>query len=719
MAEQYKGYIQRITYHNPENGYTIARLVAEGKRDSITVVGAIAALKEGESVEVEGEWKNHPKYGKQLKIENYQQVYPSTLEGVEKYLGSGLIKGVGAVSAKRIVAHFGQETLEIIDEDPQRLLEVPKLGKKRVELIAGAWEEQREIKDVMVFLQSHGVTTGYAVKIFKEYGRQAISQVKTNPYRLERDIVGIGFQIADRIAQNMGFALDSTERIQAGVRYLLNQYAEEGHVYMPLIELMEKGKEILGVNLELFPQALERLRADDGVVTEELRYYLPPLYHAEMGVASSLRRLLRTPNAIKLAMPENKGSDFELAQNQQEAVVLAAREKVMVLTGGPGTGKTTVTQEILHLFEHNNLRVVLCSPTGRAAKRLSEATGRPAKTIHRLLEFAPSEGGFRKNYDERLDADALIVDEASMIDTVLMNALARALPDTARVVIVGDVDQLPSVGPGNVLRDIIDSDGVPVVRLDQIFRQAEASQIVVNAHRINRGEMPTLDNKKSSDFFFVEEGNPAKVVELIEDLCARRLPAHGGWDPLRDIQVLAPMYRGETGAHNLNHRLQQRLNAQGKVHRQGETEFRLGDKVMQVRNNYDKGVFNGDMGLVADLDPEGQVMSVQFDEVVEYDFAHLDELRLSYAITTHRSQGSEFAAVVLPLTTQHYVMLQRNLLYTAVTRAREMIVVVGTRKALELAIANDAVAQRYTTLKHRLRGEEGEKLEAGEVDLEL
>ncbi len=721
MTESFKGHIERITYHNPENGYTIARLAPEGKRERVTVVGTLASLKEGESLEVEGAWVSHPQYGRQFKIEAYQQVYPSTLDGIQKYLGSGLIKGVGPVSARRIVAHFGADTLDIIDEDPFRLIEVPKLGQKRVELIAGAWEEQRQIKDVMVFLQSYGVTTGYAVKIFKQYGEKAIQSVRENPYRLEREIHGIGFQTADLIARNLGFAPESLERVKAGVRYLLNQCADHGHVFLSVVELMEQGKDLLEVDAELFPPALESLRADDGVVTEDLRYYLPPLYHAEMGTASSLRRLLRTPSAVKLKWKtRSKAEDgLQLAKNQQEAIALAATKKVVVLTGGPGTGKTTVTREILKLFEDHDLKVLLCSPTGRAAKRLAETTGREAKTIHRLLEFAPSEGKFRKDYDDRLDADALIVDETSMIDIVLMNALLRALPDTARVVLVGDVDQLPSVGPGNVLSDIIHSGEVPVVRLNEIFRQARESQIVVYAHQINQGQFPLIDNKEGTDFFFVEEDEPECVVQVIEDLCGRRLPAHGGWDPLQDIQVLTPMYRGETGATNLNQRLQQGLNSAAAGHRHGGVEFRPGDKVMQVRNNYDKGVFNGDMGFISGLDLEKEVMEVEFDTVVQYEFVDLDELILAYAISTHRAQGSEFPVVVLPLTTQHYVMLQRNLLYTAITRAKEMIVMVGTQKALKLAIQNNKVAERHTTLEQRLRGEVGKKMEPGEQTIDL
>ena len=704
MSEELKGQIEVITFHDPESGYTIAQLLPEGREERVTVVGTILDPRQGDGISVEGEWVNHKRYGRQLKINSYTQVKPSSLEGMRKYLGSGLIRGIGPVFADRIVKQFGEKTLEIIDTQPKRLLEIPNLGKKRVEKIITAWEEQRHMKDVMLFLQSNGVTTGYATRIFKKYGSRTIAIVRENPYRLERDITGIGFQIADSIARKTGIARNAPERIRAGICYLLEQAAEQGHVFLRREELIRKCSEILEVEHELIPPELEVCEAGEGVHREGERCYLPLLFRAEAGVAQAIHQLLhfRRTKTQLTPRPSTTGG-LQLSPGQQSAIDLAAREKVLVLTGGPGTGKTTLTRELLELFERARLRVALCSPTGRAAKRLSEATGREAKTIHRLLEFSASERGFKKGINDKLEADAIIVDETSMIDLMLMNALLRALPGTARLVLIGDVDQLPSVGPGNVLRDIIESTTVPVVRLQEIFRQASESRIVVNAHLINSGETPDLTNIEDSDFYFVQEDEPERVADAIEDLCARRLPAHKGYDPLRDIQVLTPMYRGETGADNLNLRLQQRLNPTGEGVEQGGYELRQGDKVMQVRNDYDKGVFNGDSGILQRIDMEEQEVEVQFDHLVRYDTTDLHQLRLAYAISIHRSQGSEFKAVVLPLSTQHFVMLQRNLLYTAVTRAKEIIVIVGSRKALNLTIGNDAVAARNTTLSERLR----------------
>ena len=707
--QSYKGHIDNITYHNRENGFTIARLVADGEQKKITVVGAIAALEEGEHIEVDGIWTEHPRYGRQFKIEDYRIVYPTTVKGIEKYLGSGLIRGIGPVSAKRIVDHFGKDTLDVIDENPMRLVEVPKLGRKRIDLIAESWGEQCKIKDVMVFLQSHGITTGWAVKIYKEYGHQAVDIVKSNPYRLERDIRGIGFRIADRIARNLGVEVNAPQRVEAGIRYLLNKSAEDGHVFLPVgmhvsikPNIIERAEEVLDIGAELIPSALESLCDDEAIFVEDCRCYLPLLFHAEVGIASSLRRLIQK-EARKSLEFHKIDENLDLASEQRCAVELAVNNKVLLLTGGPGTGKTTVTKRILEQFEANGLNVALCSPTGRAAKRLGDATGRRASTIHRLLEFNPGEQGFNKNFEKKLDIDALIVDESSMIDVVLMNALLRSLQDYTRLIMVGDIDQLPSVGPGNVLRDIIDSKAVPVVCLKKIFRQAADSYIITNAHRINSGELPHIDNRTTRDFFFVEESEPSRVADHIEDLCTSRLPAHGGYNPKLDIQVLSPMYRGETGATSLNKRLQERLDINGNRLSYGEGELRVGDKVMQTKNNYDKGIFNGDLGIIEEIKTESQELSVKFEKIINYDLTDLGELTLAYAISTHRAQGSEFPVVILPLTTQHYIMLQRNLLYTAVTRAKELIVIVGTRNALSMAVKNNDVMERLTTLRERLR----------------
>ena len=702
MAESLRGSIERITYNNPENGYTIAQIRPD-EGEGFAIVGSMLGLAEGEMVELEGSWENHPRYGRQFKVASYRQVYPSTLEGIRRYLGSGLIKGIGPVTAKRIVDHFGDATLEVIEEDPRRLTEVPGLGRKRADSIASTWVEQGRVKDAMIFLQSHGVGPGFAVRIVKHYRGDAIAAVRGNPYRLERDIHGIGFQTADRIASELGIAREAPERVEAGLRYILNQAADDGHVYVPMVDLMERGREVLDVDAELFPNALDSLRASDGVIREDSRYYLPPLYHAEVGVARSLRRLTTAEVGPLSGDAAEKQEGLVLNEQQKAAIDLALSRPTVVLTGGPGTGKTTVTRSIARALQHHGRRVLLCSPTGRAAKRLAEATGREARTIHRLLEFEPATRRFRRNHLRRLEADAVIVDEASMIDVALMHALLRAVPSTASLLLVGDADQLPSVGPGTVLADIIASGAVPVARLDEIYRQEGESQIVVSAHRIIRGDWPLDGNDPQGDFFFAHEEEPSRAAALVEELCGRRLPDRFDCDPIGEIQVLTPMYRGETGATSLNRQLQQRLNPHGQAHRVRDVEFRVGDKVMQVRNNYDKDVFNGDLGRISGLDRDEAELRVTFDSGTRtYDFSELDDIVLAYAISIHRAQGSEFPIVVLPLSTQHFAMLQRNLLYTAVTRARKLMVVVGSRRALRRAIHNNDVAQRYTTLRQRL-----------------
>jgi exodeoxyribonuclease V alpha subunit len=705
-----EGVIERITFHADDTGYTVAKLRAKGAGpEPVAIIGSVAEIHPGESVRLKGHWTTHPQYGRQFRIVEYKTVYPSTVEGIRKYLGSGLIKGIGPVTAKRIVAQFGLKTLDIIERAPDRLTEVEGLGLKRAEMIKHAWIEQQEIKEVMLFLQSHDVSTGYAVKIWKRYGDDAIRIVRENPYRLAKDIWGIGFLIADRIAQNLGVDPESAMRLQAGLRYVLGQASEkEGHVFLPADLLIARAAEILKAPEEKLRPCLNDLSLEREVILEDEHVYLPPLHYAEQAVSKKLHQLaqvskveLRDLGEEVRAVEERTG--FTFAERQKEAIAKALTENVLILTGGPGTGKTTTVLGMIALFARRGRSIALCAPTGRAAKRMSEATGREAKTIHRLLKFQPR-GGFEYDGNPPLPADVVIVDEVSMIDVLLMHHLLKAVRPSATIVFVGDVDQLPSVGPGNVLRDMIASGSVSTVRLDHIFRQAQRSRIVVNAHRINEGLFPHVKNDRASDFFFIEKAEPAEIVETILSLCTERLPRHYGFDPTDDIQVLAPMYRGETGAINLNHVLQQRLNPQGAEIRRGGALFRVGDKVMQIRNNYQKEVFNGDIGRIVSIDPEEQEIRVRFDTLVSYTLGELDELVLAYAISIHKSQGCEFRAVVFPLTTQHYMMLQRNLLYTAITRARELVVLVGTKKALGIAVKNDKVSERYTGLAARLGG---------------
>lgn len=713
-----RGIVDRITFQNEETGYTVARLQVEGQRgEPVTIVGETLSLNPGETVELEGDWISHKQYGQQFKIASYQTVYPSSVEGMRRYLGSGLIKGVGPVTAKRIVSHFGAEALSIIETEPERLREVEGLGPKRAGLIVKAWQEQREIHNVMLFLQSHSVGTGYAVKIWKKYGQQAVSLIRDNPYRLAVDVWGIGFLTADRIAQKMGVPTHSDKRIKAGILHVLNEAADKnGHVFLPEEALIETGAETLQVPVDAIAPCLAQLQTEETLIIEDGRVYVPALYYAEKGAATRCYQLSQVQRIELGNIPEEiaaieQRDGVSFAPMQKKALEKALSHNLLVLTGGPGTGKTTTIKGLIALLEARKKRIALCAPTGRAAKRMSEATGREAKTIHRLLKYSPKENAFEKNFENPLEADALIVDEISMVDAFLINSLLRAVPISASVVLVGDVDQLPSVGPGNVLKDIIASGIVEVVALNEIFRQAQTSRIITNAHAINAGQMPDIRNARDSDFFFIEAEDPAQVVETVSGLCASRLPRTYNLDPVEDIQVLSPMYRGETGANNLNRVLQDLLNPKGRELTRAGTRFRVGDKVMQVRNNYDKDVFNGDLGRVLDIDDVEQIVTVRFQErAATYEFAELDELTLAYTVSVHKSQGAEYRAVVMPLTTQHFVMLQRNLLYTAITRARELVVLVGSRKALAMAVKNNEVAQRHTTLAQRIRTGIGEEL---------
>lgn len=734
--------VERITYYNEENGYTVAQVTPEGRDYTVTAVGSLLEVSPGESLRMHGQWALHPRYGRQFQVERYATILPATVAGIEKYLGSGLIKGIGPVTARRIVRRFKLDTLRIVEEEPQRLREVLGVGKHRVALIEKAWEEQKAIKEVMLFLQSHNVSTSHAVKIFRTYGDASIDVVRHNPYRLARDIHGIGFLTADKIARELGLAHDSPQRVQAGVAYTLSQMADDGHVFAPRGELVYESARMLDVAPALVADGIEALAASQEVRVEPLAYpevregwregrpdqppaelredgvvYLPPFYHGEIGVANRLRTILnvarsrlgfyREANLERVFDHLARQRGLTLNEGQRAAVRMALTHKVTVLTGGPGTGKTTAVRTVIRLLEARGYSYALAAPTGRAAKRLAEATGREAKTIHRLLEFKPQAGfRFQRNEENPLEADMVIVDETSMLDLLLANSLLKAVHPESHLLLVGDVDQLPSVGAGNVLHDIIDSGVVAVMRLSEIFRQAEGSLIVENAHRINRGEMPAF-SRAATDFFLFPAEDAEQAADLVVDLVQKRIPDRFGFDPLEEIQVLSPLHRGAAGVGALNRRLQEALNPPGQAkpeRRRGAQVFRVGDRVMQVRNNYEKEVFNGDMGRILALDAVNQVLTAQIDgQAVEYDFSELDELIHAYAVSVHKSQGSEYRAVVLPVLTQHYVMLQRNLLYTAVTRAKELVVLVGNRRAIAIAVGNDKIGERHTALDVRLR----------------
>ncbi|MFJ2472958.1 ATP-dependent RecD-like DNA helicase [Streptomyces sp. NPDC087659] len=727
-----EGVLERITYANEENGYTVARVdTGRGSADLLTVVGSLLGAQPGESLRMEGRWGSHPQYGKQFTVENYTTVLPATVQGIRRYLGSGLIKGIGPRIAERIVDHFGADTLDVIEREPGRLVEVPGLGPKRTKLIGAAWEEQKAIKEVMVFLQGVGVSTSIAVRIYKKYEDASISVVKNQPYRLAADVWGIGFLTADRIAQAVGIPHDSPDRVKAGLQYALSQSTDQGHCYLPEERLIADSVKLLQVDTGLVIDCLAELAAEEeGVVREQVpspdggdpvtAVYLVPFHRAELSLAGQLARLLRTDED---RMPAFQGvawdkalawladrTGAELAPEQEQAVRLALTRKVAVLTGGPGCGKSFTVRSIVELARAKKAKVVLAAPTGRAAKRLAELTGAEASTVHRLLELKPG-GDAAYDRDRPLDADLVVVDEASMLDLLLANKLVKAVAPGAHLLLVGDVDQLPSVGAGEVLSDLLaDGSPVPSVRLTRIFRQAQQSGVVSNAHRINSGAQPLTQGL--SDFFLFVEDDTEEAGRLTVDVAARRVPARFGLDPRRDVQVLAPMHRGPAGAGTLNGLLQQAITpARPDVpeKRFGGRVFRVGDKVTQIRNNYEKGkngVFNGTVGVVTSLDPVDQRLTVltDEDEEVPYDFDELDELAHAYAVTIHRSQGSEYPAVVIPVTTGAWMMLQRNLLYTAVTRARKLVVLVGSRRAIGQAVRTVSAGRRFTALDHRLTG---------------
>ncbi|WP_432059656.1 SF1B family DNA helicase RecD2 [Streptomyces sp. S1] len=725
------GVLERITYANEETGYTVARVdTGRGAGDLLTVVGALLGAQPGESLRMEGRWGSHPQYGKQFTVENYTTVLPATIQGIRRYLGSGLIKGIGPVFADRITQHFGLDTLDILEEAPGRLIEVPGLGPKRTRNITAAWEEQKAIKEVMVFLQEVGVSTSIAVRIYKQYGDASISVVRNQPYRLAADVWGIGFLTADRIAQSVGIPHDSPDRVKAGLQYALSQSSDQGHCFLPEERLIADSVKLLQVDTGLVIECLGELAEDpEGVVRETVpgpegtpvtAVYLIPFHRAELSLAGQLRRLLRAEEDRMPAfrdVPWDKAlawlatrTGASLAPEQEEAVRLALTRKVAVLTGGPGCGKSFTVRSIVELARAKKAKVVLAAPTGRAAKRLAELTGAEASTVHRLLELKPG-GDAAYDRDRPLDADLVVVDEASMLDLLLANKLVKAVAPGAHLLLVGDVDQLPSVGAGEVLGDLLaPGSPVPAVRLTRIFRQAQQSGVVTNAHRINAGTPPRTDGLP--DFFLFAEEETEDAARVAVEVAARRIPAKFGLDPRRDVQVLAPMHRGPAGAGALNGLLQQAITPARPdlpEKRFGGRVFRVGDKVTQIRNNYDKGangVFNGTVGVVTALDPVEQRLTVRTDEdeEVPYDFDELDELAHAYAVTIHRSQGSEYPAVVIPVTMSAWMMLQRNLLYTAVTRARKLVVLVGSRRAIAQAVRTVSAGRRFTALAHRLTG---------------
>lgn len=727
-SEQLQGVVERLTYYSEESGYTVARFQAPRARELVTIVGSFSNIQAGQTLQLQGFWRDHPKFGPQFQVLNYRETKPATLTGIEKYLGSGLIKGVGPVTAKRIVAHFGLETLDIIENHCDRLSEVPGIAQKRVRMIQAAWAAQKAIKEVMLFLQSHGISTTYAVKIYKQYGDNAIAVVSQNPYQLAVDVYGIGFITADAIARSLGIAPDSEFRYRSGILHVLSEASEAGHCFLPESELVERSVERLSLenhqpDSEQIAKTLEEMAREGQILmekgTEELQgqriCYKPAFFQAENHLADRLQQLLQQPVTVDLERVQawidrfTAKTGLALSTQQRQAVEMAAGQRVLVLTGGPGCGKTFTTRTIVALWKAMGKAIALAAPTGRAAQRLSEMTGQEAKTLHRLLEFDPKNFSFKRDSHNPLEAQAVVVDEASMLDLFLANSLIKAVPLDAQLLLVGDTDQLPSVGPGNILQDLIRSAQVPVIRLTEVFRQAQASQIVRNAHQINQGQLPSLEPVSAtpvSDCLWLGAPEPEAGVQGIRDVVEHLIPQLG-FAAAQDVQVLCPMTRGDVGTRNLNAVLQQLINPPHETKPQlqrGGMTLRVGDRVIQQVNNYDQEVFNGDLGVIAAIDLEEVEVTVQFgDRLICYDAADLNEITLAWAVTVHKSQGSEYPVVILPLYTQHYLMLSRNLLYTGLTRARQLAILVGPKKAIAMAVRQVKDHQRYTSLSHRLQ----------------
>jgi exodeoxyribonuclease V alpha subunit len=721
MLEQLKGTIERVTFHSEDSGFCVLKVQAKGQRDLITVVGASASIQAGEFIECEGVWLNNKQYGLQFKADSIKAILPTTVEGMEKYLASGMIKGIGQGFAKRLVKQFGESVFEVIENTPHRLLEVPGLGSERQNSIIQAWHDQRIIRDIMVFLQSYGVSTSRAVRIFKMYGAKSIEKVKENPYRLAQDIYGIGFKTADDLAQKLGIQPNSILRVNAGLIYCLQEQASNGHCGVERTELIDKTKALLAVDESLVNLGIEQQAASHRikVIIEENETYcfLQGLYAAEKNIAARCQKLLKgqtkwsswADKKINHKMQEvQEQTQLILSPSQKDAVRAAIKNKMMIITGGPGVGKTTIVNSILKIISTSNVNILLAAPTGRAAKRLSESTGREAKTIHRLLAYSQSDRNFKYDEDNPLEADLIVIDESSMIDVLLMNTLLKAIhPDTA-LLLVGDVDQLPSVGPGAVLQDLINSNTIPTIKLTEIFRQASTSAIIVNAHGINQGKIPQASPPKTqssnlSDFYVMHCETPEEIAQKVIQLVTDRIPKRFEVNAIQDIQVLTPMRKGALGTLSLNIELQKYLNPQKEVISKFGTQYGIGDKVIQNVNNYDKDVYNGDIGFVRRLDKEEDVMTVQFNNTeVEYDHSELDELNLAYATTIHKSQGSEYPVVVIPLSIQHYSLLERNLIYTAVTRGRALVIIVAQSKALAMAVNKKRAQSRLTYLKELL-----------------